>query len=641
MKRIRRLFYMLFAILLIFSLGACGKDKPKEEEKSGLLKIGDYEVLYKSAKIIEDPDGRDLVLILVDFTNKSESSDSYLWSLTDVAIQNGVELEYAVSFADSQYYDMVTAKQIEEVKAGETTEVGIAYVLEDKTSEIKVIFEEAFGQENDSITIDPSTLSKEEPESSAGLPAMSLQPEKSAPSEAAAETEDALLDWWNGDWYGWWTMSGCYGDYEGMDGQWWDICGTIDIGEDYTGTVILWDEDYTESEPMVAASVSLNTAGTGEHGTMMSEGGSFTDVNLEHADWIVDPGLVNYENMIHIDGFYENGDDEFSYDIFLRPWGIRWDDVEEDSLPYLYDDWYLPMVEEEKSMPDSIGADAPSGNLNTDSLKGTGNTDAAASDSGEAVPGGDGIVTEEQVQKGYVWMSEVAKDIFNTTYEEMVDYFGVEGKFNKEEYSDHMKANYRYYSWISEENKNHFIYVNFKESDPGVYKVSAFNTSGFSGSEALDKYLDIVKAEAADQDRTAAENAVMKEFSEEIYRFGSSDDVKVRVITSIPESGWSYENRALVENDDPTAFGAGAIRFEVRNTVDELYKDSFKNYQEIEDRVIGGITFKGHTYEYIGYDWIQYVAQIDDTRAIAVGLTDLDCFPGTMPDIILNNMRFE
>ena len=32
-------------------------------------------------------------------------------------------------------------------------------------------------------------------------------------------------------------------------------------------------------------------------------------------------------------------------------------------------------------------------------------------------------------------MNEVAKDIFNTTYEEIVDYFGVEGEFVKEEYS--------------------------------------------------------------------------------------------------------------------------------------------------------------------------------------------------------------
>ena len=98
-----------------------------------------------------------------------------------------------------------------------------------------------------------------------------------------------------------------------------------------------------------------------------------------------------------------------------------------------------------------------------------------------------------------------------------------------------------------------------------------------------------------------------------------------------------------MENDDPTAFGAGAIRFEVRANVEDFdyYKDSFENYQDIDDRVIGGITFKGRTYKRIGYDWIEYVAQIDDGRALSIGLTDIDCVPGTMPDVILTNMTIK
>ena len=35
----------------------------------------------------------------------------------------------------------------------------------------------------------------------------------------AVQTGDALLDWWNGEWYGWWKMSGCYGYYESMEGN--------------------------------------------------------------------------------------------------------------------------------------------------------------------------------------------------------------------------------------------------------------------------------------------------------------------------------------------------------------------------------------------------------------------------------------
>lgn len=265
-------------------------------------------------------------------------------------------------------------------------------------------------------------------------------------------------------------------------------------------------------------------------------------------------------------------------------------------------------------------------------------------DSGKDAPSGTGIVTEEQVQKGYVWMNEVNNNIFDTTYEEMVDYFGVDGLFVKEEYSDHMKQNYRYYKWISKDDDSHFVYVNFAEKEPGVFTVSAYNTSGFSGTEAIEKYLDTVKAEAAEADKASVASGGTKDFSATVTQF-AHDDVQVKITTKIPKSGWSYDEDAdcLVENDDPSAFGAGAIRFEVSAKVEDFdhYKDSFENYQEIADREISGITFQGRTYKRIGYDWIEYVAQIDDGRALSIGLTDIECAPGTAPDVILSSMTIK
>ena len=459
--------------------------------------------------------------------------------------------------------------------------------------------------------------------------------EKEDADSSPEKTGDTLLDWWNGDWYGWWKMTGCSGYYEDMEGDWWDICGNIDIGADKTGVVRLWDEDYSRDSLMAKVNVTLSTAGTGEHGTMTSEDGQFTDIAIEHADWIVDPGLADRDDLICIDGWYENGEDEFYYEIYLRPWGTYWDDADEDSRPKSYDDWYLPLIKAGKSMPDAIGADAPASSGDTKSTAPSGNSNA---------PSGTGLVSEEAVQKGYVWMNEVNNNIFDSTYEDLVDYFGVEGEFVKEEYSDHMKRNQRYYKWVSKDDSSHYVYVNFAEEEPGVYKVSAFNTSGFSGKEAIEKYLDTVKAEAAEVNKASTANTKMKDFSVTVAQF-AHDDVAVKITTKIPESGWSYDEgkKCLVENDDPTAFGAGAIRFEVRANVEDFdyYKDSFENYQDIDDRVIGGITFKGRTYKRIGYDWIEYVAQIDDGRALSIGLTDIDCVPGTMPDVILSGMTIK
>ena len=606
---------ILTALMLLSGLTACGKDK--EGKDSNLIKLGDYELLYKGACIMEDSDGNDAIVLTLDFTNNSKENASYLWSVDETVMQNGVELEAASIITDYENLETVVSDQFTDIAPGTTLEVRTAFVLKDTTSEVKATFEEFLGSKKGTITIDPATLSRET--------VSQTEP------ETTGTTGDTLLDWWNGEWYGWWKMSGCYGYYESMEGNWWDVCGVIDLDTDYTGTIELWDEDYTRSEPMASAQVSLSEAGTGEHGTVTSEGGWFTNVTLEHADWIVDPGLLDYDDMIWISGDYEDGDDEFHYDIYLRPWGLYWKDMEEDAYPYRYTDWYLPLIDAGKSMPDAIGEGASAGNAPTNQ------TNAAA-------PGGNGIVTEEQVQKGYVWMNEVNNNIFDATYEDIVAYFGVEGEFVKEEYSDHMQSNYRYYKWISSEDSSHFIYVNFQEKTPGVYTVSAYNTSGFSGTEAIEKYLDIVKAEAAEANKAASANAEMKDFSAEIAQF-AKDDVKVKIMTKIPVSGWSFDDsgRCLVENDDPTAFGAGAIRFEVRTNVEDFdyYKDDFENYQDIDDRVIGGITFKGRTYKHIGYNWIQYVAQLDDNRALSIGLTKLECVPGTMPDIILNNMTFQ
>ena len=616
-----KLLCLLIAALMLLSLAACGKETAKD---SNLIKLGDYELLYKGACIMEDSDGNDAIVLTLDFTNNGKENASYLWSVDETVMQNGVELEVATVFTDYDTFETVIEGQFTEIAPGTTLEVKTAYVLKDAAAKVEATFEQLFGKKKGTITIDPATLSRETAD------------DMGSDTTLTATTGNELLDWWNGEWYGWWKMSGCYGYYESMEGKWWDVCGLVDIGSDYTGSITLWDEDYTRSEPMASAQVSLSEAGTGEHGTVMSEGGWFTNVALEHADWIVDPGLLDYDDMIWISGDYEDGDDEFHYDIYLRPWGLYWEDMDESGYPYRYTDWYLPLIDAGMPMPDAIGEE-PSNDFNPHDSAPLTQADAAAS-------GGDGIVTEEQVQKGYVWMNEVNNNIFDATYDDIVAYFGVEGQFVKEEYSDHMKANYRYYKWISEDDDSHFIYVNFKENESGVYTVSAYNTSGFSGNEAIAKYLDIVKAEAAEANKAASANAEMKDFSVEIAQF-AKDDVKVKIMTKIPVSGWSFDDggRCLVENDDPTAFGAGAIQFEVRENVEkfDFYKDSFENYKDIEDRVIGGITFRGRTYKYIGYEWIQYIAQLDDNRALSIGLRNMDCVPGTMPDLILNNMTFQ
>lgn len=276
------------------------------------------------------------------------------------------------------------------------------------------------------------------------------------------EEDDPLLDWWNGDWYGWWTMTSTSGYYEDMEGMWWDVCGTIDISSDYSGTLELWDEDYTREEPMVGTNVTLSEYGTGEYGTLYSEQGVFTDIDLEHADWIIDPGLLTTEHTIYIDGWYENGDDGYKYEFFLRPWGTIWDDVEESAWPYYYTDWYLPLVEAGEAMPDSINTTS-SGSTNTaqtsSAIEKTSSTKAADDGYGMSNPNATGEATLEEMQQVYALL----KDWQNThDYQQVSEMMGSDGIPWKEQdgaWTDEKHS----YKW--ENGEGSFLYITFYMMD--------------------------------------------------------------------------------------------------------------------------------------------------------------------------------
>ncbi len=170
-------------------------------------------------------------------------------------------------------------------------------------------------------------------------------------------------DYWSGDWYGWWQPVSANGYWENLEGNWFDCCAQIQKDGD-AGHVVIWDEDGSANEEyMVECDVSFGP-GTTDDGCMMSEDGYFWDVGIGHADWIVDPGasvVSQYDHMICIDGTYEDPENGggFDYKIYLRPWGMDWEDVADDDgelLPYTYESWYLPAIQAGVEMPDKIGS---------------------------------------------------------------------------------------------------------------------------------------------------------------------------------------------------------------------------------------------------------------------------------------------
>ena len=184
------------------------------------------------------------------------------------------------------------------------------------------------------------------------------------PAETPANADSV----WAGDYYGWWAVLDPTGEFVAEDDSIlpaWDVCASITDYGDGTGYLIIWDED---NDMVVKAGVTF-ASGLTEKGTMACRNGNFWDSELKEGEWVVEPAdsmVSEFADMLCIDGKYidpENAENSFEYMIFLRPWGMRWDDVAaadttymicDDMTPIEYTNWYLPLIEAGEPMPDSF-----------------------------------------------------------------------------------------------------------------------------------------------------------------------------------------------------------------------------------------------------------------------------------------------
>lgn len=184
---------------------------------------------------------------------------------------------------------------------------------------------------------------------------------KTTAEPAPASTGDYA--WWEGDWYGWWTSATGGGKYQGVDGSAWDACAQIEVYSDGTGYIELWDQD---GDYVIEGEVSFGT-GLGSKGCMVGKSVTFLGYELDANAWTADPVDANcagFDKLFCISARFtdpDNPEDWLEYYVYMRPWGTRWEDIEDgdtsdmlypgDMLPLNYVDWYLPLIEAGKSMP--------------------------------------------------------------------------------------------------------------------------------------------------------------------------------------------------------------------------------------------------------------------------------------------------
>ena len=146
--------------------------------------------------------------------------------------------------------------------------------------------------------------------------------------EAFAEAVNAVLPYWNGDWYGWWYISEGTGAYASETMKIRDLAGRIELEEDARGSLLLWDMEHPYTDPLGEVVLRIDPTVGGENiGIAMSGQGTFMGQPVLSGDWLIDPSIAAYDNLLEIYGYYSDEKGDFFYSVFLRPWGRDWEDI--------------------------------------------------------------------------------------------------------------------------------------------------------------------------------------------------------------------------------------------------------------------------------------------------------------------------
>ena len=148
---------------------------------------------------------------------------------------------------------------------------------------------------------------------------------------------------WSGNWYGWWKIEQSEGT---LPVTWYDCCGSFALQQDGSLRFTVWDEDGSRSEPLG----EILFQETDNH-QFSSLSGYFLYEKITSGEWI----LPQAGKELMLENFRHDANGErFTFTIYLRPWGAKWEDLAEKQRPFYYEDWYLIQVRENQPMPDRI-----------------------------------------------------------------------------------------------------------------------------------------------------------------------------------------------------------------------------------------------------------------------------------------------
>lgn len=319
--------------LAALALSGCGSSKLKEG-------------YWKLVKVAED-----------DETVKEKDLEDYGLDDAYIVVEDDDDEGYAVFFGIPADFSCDPDKGELKFDTGKVSYKASGNTLTLADENITMTFEKSKDdapKKPSTISVTNSVDSSDEKSSSEDSGKSTSSSELSYTRQAARPISDNLdtEKYYDGDWYGWWTITGITDSWKELNGEKYDIMGEILLDDDGTGIVTLWDADYSYDDPIALVTVMTEESVFGDIPCLVSTGGYFLDNEIEAGDWNIDASFMGRSNYLEISSSYkEDGEDAMLYDMTMKKWGDTWDDV--NSKPPLFD-WYLDLVDKGESMPDAL-----------------------------------------------------------------------------------------------------------------------------------------------------------------------------------------------------------------------------------------------------------------------------------------------
>ena len=160
-------------------------------------------------------------------------------------------------------------------------------------------------------------------------------------------------EFFEGDWYGWMTVTGRTDFWKQINGEVYDVMCKIEMDDDTFGTCTIFDAGMPYEKPFARVKIIVNDKGSDpKKGYMCDDNdGFFLDGDFDmHNRWDVDPGAFDWSNYMMIAGTYVDGDevDAMDYVFHFKKWGDDWSDFSQKPPHY---DWYKKLIDAGKPMP--------------------------------------------------------------------------------------------------------------------------------------------------------------------------------------------------------------------------------------------------------------------------------------------------